>query len=276
MKFSLASAALFACAVVAVPLHEHGHHLHRRALVTDIVYQTRVHYQKEVVYVDQNGDPVSTAFEIVQTSTLAPSTSLGDAGQDNAPATTSVEAAQPTTTDDTIQGESTGDLIDTASPSTTDAPTVAAPAPTTTSTEAPAPTTTEAAPTTEDPTPSSSSAPAPSSTGGSSSGGGSGQFSGDGTFYNAGLGACGITSSDSEYIVAISEDLFDSEATPNPNNNPFCGRKITAYRNGKSVQVTVVDRCTGCSYDSLDFSPAAFNELADPAEGRVKITWNWD
>lgn len=101
-------------------------------------------------------------------------------------------------------------------------------------------------------------------------------FSGDGTYYDPGMGACGETNSDSDYIVAISKDLFD-QYTPdgNSNHNTLCGKKIKAYYEGNSVEVTVVDRCEGCSYGSLDFSPTAFSQLADEGLGRIKITWNW-
>ena len=30
------------------------------------------------------------------------------------------------------------------------------------------------------------------------------------TYYTTGLGACGITNTDSDYIVAVSHDLFDN------------------------------------------------------------------
>ena len=73
-------------------------------------------------------------------------------------------------------------------------------------------------------------------------------FSGDGTFYAAGLGACGITNSDTDMIAAISSTYFDaypyvvflvsphavhahtsfSGATGNPNSNPICGKQIRA------------------------------------------------
>ena len=31
----------------------------------------------------------------------------------------------------------------------------------------------------------------------------------------------------------------------------------------------------GCKANDIDLSPAAFHELADAAEGRVKVTWSW-
>ncbi|CDO73236.1 hypothetical protein BN946_scf185007.g291 [Trametes cinnabarina] len=62
----------------------------------------------------------------------------------------------------------------------------------------------------------------------------------------------------------------------NPNDNPVCGRKITATYQGKSVTVAVTDRCTGCALTDLDFSPSAFSELADFDVGRLHgMTWVW-
>jgi hypothetical protein len=108
-----------------------------------------------------------------------------------------------------------------------------------------------------------------------------GTMTGDGTFYATGLGACGITNHDSDFIVAVSKLLYDTYpgyAGPgtNPNDNPICGKQIEATYQGKSVRVTVVDRCEACACGSLDFSPAAFNTIGDPAVGRLHgVTWNY-
>ncbi|KZP10947.1 hypothetical protein FIBSPDRAFT_1051053 [Athelia psychrophila] len=53
---------------------------------------------------------------------------------------------------------------------------------------------------------------------------------GDGTFFETGLGACGVYNVDTDYIVAVSEALFDSytETSPgNPNTNVLCNRPIS-------------------------------------------------
>ncbi|KZV77453.1 hypothetical protein PENSPDRAFT_746604 [Peniophora sp. CONT] len=102
----------------------------------------------------------------------------------------------------------------------------------------------------------------------------SGTNSGDGTYYETGLGACGWTNTDTDYIVAVSKDL--ASATDNTNSNPVCGQKITASYNGNSVTVEVVDRCEGCDLTSLDFSPSAFTQLADQSVGLLEgMTWTW-
>lgn len=131
--------------------------------------------------------------------------------------------------------------------------------------------------TTEAATTSSSTTSAAATSAAATSSGPSGSdFSGEGTYYDTGLGACGITNSDTDYIVAISHELFD-QYTPNgnPNKNSLCGKKIKASYEGKSVEVTVVDRCEGCAYNDLDFSPSAFTLIADKGLGRIDITWEW-
>lgn len=104
----------------------------------------------------------------------------------------------------------------------------------------------------------------------------SGSFSGEGTFYDTGLGSCGITSTDTDYIVAISHELYD-KYTPNgnPNHNTLCGKKINVTYEGNTVEVTVVDRCEGCAYYDLDLSPSAFSDISDQSLGRIDITWEW-
>lgn len=111
------------------------------------------------------------------------------------------------------------------------------------------------------------------------SGSSSGTFTGQATYYDTGLGSCGITSSNSDYIVAVSHllyDGFDGYTGGDPNSNPICGKNIKANYQGKSVTVTVVDRCTGCALRDLDFSPTAFTQLADQSLGRLSgMTWSF-
>ena len=75
-------------------------------------------------------------------------------------------------------------------------------------------------------------------------------FTGDLTYYSPALGACGITSSDSDDICAVSHTLFDTVSKgSNPNANPLCGLMIRATRfdeqvnANRSVDLKVVDRC---------------------------------
>ena len=68
---------------------------------------------------------------------------------------------------------------------------------------------------------------------------------GQGTFFETGLGSCGVTNVASDSIVAVSKLLFDTfpGAGPNPNLNPICGKRLRVTYGGKSFIVTVQDRC---------------------------------
>ena len=131
--------------------------------------------------------------------------------------------------------------------------------------------------------------------------GGNDVFTGELTYYDPGLGACGIVSDSGGAICAVSHLLFDaagsnSESGGNSNNNPLCGRKIRITRefaggddesgrrrrrgyeggnNNRSVDVTVVDRCVGCAPTDLDLSLSAFEQLALEEDGRVVGSWAW-
>ncbi|KAK4148592.1 RlpA-like double-psi beta-barrel-protein domain-containing protein-containing protein [Chaetomidium leptoderma] len=96
------------------------------------------------------------------------------------------------------------------------------------------------------------------------------------TYYTPGLGACGQSHSSSELVVALNHVDFDPY-TPNgnPNNNSLCGRRIRASYGGKSVDVTVVDRCPACNAGDLDLNPTAFQALASLDVGVIQGTWEW-
>ncbi|KAH8434026.1 RlpA-like double-psi beta-barrel domain-containing protein [Aspergillus melleus] len=103
-----------------------------------------------------------------------------------------------------------------------------------------------------------------------------GPYKGDLTYYDPALGSCGITSSSSDMICAVSHKLFDAASTgSNPNANPLCGLKLRVKRGESSVDVMVVDRCVGCEATDLDVSSAVFKRLADMDLGRVLIEWAW-
>ncbi|CAG8723683.1 11588_t:CDS:1 [Ambispora leptoticha] len=103
-----------------------------------------------------------------------------------------------------------------------------------------------------------------------------GSHSGDGTYFNPGLGACGEQDNDSSMIVALAAPDFDpSTPNGNPNKNTLCGRGIRIYYNGKSVDGKVTDRCPECKSGDVDMSPAMFDTIADPSQGRIPITWDF-
>ncbi|TFL03564.1 hypothetical protein BDV98DRAFT_602978 [Pterulicium gracile] len=106
-----------------------------------------------------------------------------------------------------------------------------------------------------------------------------GNNQGHGTFYNTGLTACGKSFKDTDYIAAVSAQVFDSYpgATANPNLNPICGKKLKATWKGKSVVVEVQDRCAGCETDKdVDLTPTAFQQIADLGVGRIRdLDWQF-
>ena len=108
-----------------------------------------------------------------------------------------------------------------------------------------------------------------------------GPYTGDFTYYEPGLGACGVTSTSSDNIVSVSHFLFDAAQTgSDPNQNPLCGKKLRAKRvkegsGERSVDLTVVDRCVGCKSTDIDVSLSVFQKLADEDLGRVVVTWSW-
>ncbi|OAA70973.1 Barwin-related endoglucanase [Akanthomyces lecanii RCEF 1005] len=265
-SFTLASAALFA-AVLAKPLH-------RRDLVT----------VTEVEWVTQT----ETVTEIVDISTtlfVTPGQSAPtDTGDQIVPAPSNAQFFE-TASSSVEQPEQTS----TAAPPPPPPP---PPAPTTTTTTSsaapppppPSPTTTAAPPPPPPAVSSSSSAAQPSapaeaktspqsSSGGSS---GSGEHSGDITYYDVGMGACGLDDSgkdDTQNIVALSSELMGAQS----NGNPKCDKTITIYGNGKSVQATVRDKCPSCAIGSIDVSKKVFKDLyGDLTAGRQEITWSFN
>ncbi|KAF8885600.1 RlpA-like double-psi beta-barrel-protein domain-containing protein-containing protein, partial [Infundibulicybe gibba] len=101
-----------------------------------------------------------------------------------------------------------------------------------------------------------------------------------GTFYYTGLGACGKVNTNTDMIAALSYKLFDTlypGHTGNPNFNPICGKRLRATHGGKSVTVTVVDRCADCyGMFNVDFSPVAFTQLAAESVGRIRgLQWEF-
>lgn len=270
---SLSGLLLASSAIIAVPVHRHNDHnlLDKREILTEVVRQTRIHYQRHVVVVDQNSNTISTGLEQAYVSTVSADSSP------SLPSDVIKVVPEPSTTSSAAETKPTTSSSSQPSPEPTTSTSQPSPEPTTSSTSQSLSEPTPAPESTSEPTSSSQpqSTTTQSSSPSTSSTPSEGEFSGDGTFYNTGLGACGIESNDSQFVVAVGYELYDSVNTANPNNNPLCGRKITVFRGLKSVQVTVVDKCPGCSYYSLDLSPAAFDVLGNPDEGRIPITWIW-
>ncbi|KAJ6582289.1 RlpA-like double-psi beta-barrel-protein domain-containing protein-containing protein, partial [Mycena capillaripes] len=91
------------------------------------------------------------------------------------------------------------------------------------------------------------------------------------TFYSTGLGACGGTNSDSDFIVALNQDTFGT-AYP----SKYCYKQITMTYNGKTTTATIVDSCPGCpSSGGLDLSPGLFSFFADESVGVIYGDWSF-
>ncbi|KAG8910553.1 hypothetical protein FRC01_006265 [Tulasnella sp. 417] len=103
-------------------------------------------------------------------------------------------------------------------------------------------------------------------------------FIGEATFYKVGLNACGTVDKPTDMIAAIASQNFDNYpgANGNPNENPICGKQVEACWEGNCVTVRLRDRCDGCRENDLDFSPSAFQKLADLELGRLKgMKWHY-
>jgi expansin (peptidoglycan-binding protein) len=100
-------------------------------------------------------------------------------------------------------------------------------------------------------------------------------FSGDATYYkpSSGVNSCGTQASDSDIMAAMNVAQMANGA--NPNANPNCHKQISVKGPKGSVTVTILDTCPACAHGDLDLSPAAFDKIADQAQGRVPVTWAW-
>lgn len=94
------------------------------------------------------------------------------------------------------------------------------------------------------------------------------------TFYSVGADNCGTSSTDNDFVCAISQQLYNSVAN-SQSISEYCGHMINITYNGKNIQVKVVDSCPECDANHLDLSPAAFKSLADEDLGIIDIQWTW-
>lgn len=66
-------------------------------------------------------------------------------------------------------------------------------------------------------------------------------------------GACGWWSSDSDFVVAISQQAWDGGS--------HCGKQVFLSWQGKTAIAKVADKCMECPYDALDFSQGLFEHF---------------
>ncbi|KAI0101153.1 RlpA-like double-psi beta-barrel-protein domain-containing protein-containing protein [Daldinia grandis] len=93
-------------------------------------------------------------------------------------------------------------------------------------------------------------------------------FDGDLTYYTPGLGSCGQTNSETDMVVALSPVQFTTDSQA-------CGKKIQIHMGDKTTIATIVDKCPGCTENSIDVSPAVFQALAPLTVGRAQIAWDY-
>jgi len=85
------------------------------------------------------------------------------------------------------------------------------------------------------------------------------------TYYAAGLGACGIVNSGSDFIVALNAAQFDG--------GTHCFETITITVDGKSTQAQITDKCMGCPWAGLDFTSGLFTFFGPESLGVLTGSW---
>ncbi|GBE82443.1 hypothetical protein BKA93DRAFT_760932 [Sparassis latifolia] len=88
------------------------------------------------------------------------------------------------------------------------------------------------------------------------------------TFYAVGLGSCGITNVESDYIVALNSAQYGG-GYPGPN----CFLSITIQVGSITATATITDECPGCPSGGLDMSQGLFEHFADTSVGVLTGTW---
>ncbi|KAG8881853.1 hypothetical protein FRB97_008977 [Tulasnella sp. 331] len=76
------------------------------------------------------------------------------------------------------------------------------------------------------------------------------------------FGACGTKNLNTDNVVAVSSEMFDSGA--------MCHASITISHGGKSLSVTVMDLCEDCDRKHIDASPKVFGYFADLSVGVIE------
>lgn len=93
-----------------------------------------------------------------------------------------------------------------------------------------------------------------------------GPFTGEATYYDAdGTGNCSFTADPTRMVAALNGTDYAGAA--------WCGACVAVTGPRGQVTVRIVDQCPGCAKGDLDLSREAFAQIADPAAGRVDITW---
>lgn len=95
--------------------------------------------------------------------------------------------------------------------------------------------------------------------------------SGKMTWYQPGEGACGVTNTASDMIVAVPAAVYGTYA--NPNSSPMCKKTVRITGGGKTVQAAIKDKCLSCGAGDIDVSPAVFSKFGDLSRGTMGVSW---
>ncbi|KAL9531707.1 hypothetical protein SMMN14_04696 [Sphaerulina musiva] len=97
-----------------------------------------------------------------------------------------------------------------------------------------------------------------------------GAIAGDLTYYADGLGE-----QDLFQVHLLSPAKITTRL--NPGKNPYCGKKIAATLSatGKTVRVTIVDKCARCNDESLDFSGGAWGDIINRVAPFEGLRWHF-
>ncbi|KAG6372017.1 hypothetical protein JVT61DRAFT_8717 [Boletus reticuloceps] len=110
------------------------------------------------------------------------------------------------------------------------------------------------------------------------------------TYYDVGLGACGIWNKPGDFIVALNVEQF-GPGFP----GEYCFKTITIWINGARATATITDKvrsvlalitcsflstfetqCEGCPWGGLDLSRGLFDYFAPEAQGVIYASWWFD
>ncbi|TLD18835.1 putative effector 10 [Venturia nashicola] len=281
MKYSLAASFAMAALVAAAPLNSKRDLVYSTATVEEWVteWSTTTVWEGETPAAAATSTPTGGFYEVPSSAAVSST---------NAVVKPSSNASSPSVPAVPVVTSNTSPSTSIAAPTTSTTPVYVAP-----TTVAPAPTSTYVAPVVETPTiaaapvVSTSTTPAyvapaavtpkAATVATSSSSGGSGTSSGDMTYYDVsvGLTSCGLSGSNSDFLVAMNK--ADMANGANPNNNPHCNQYIDIYYNGVGpIKGKVVDTCPVCESGAIDVTDSLFKAVAPSGDGRVHgVSWSW-
>jgi len=97
--------------------------------------------------------------------------------------------------------------------------------------------------------------------------------SGDLTYYTAALGACGYeTDGYTELGIALPFGFMGTAS----NSNAYCNMTLEVTYGDTTVTATVIDKCMGCTGESIDLTQALYGSLGiEESLGRVQGSWKF-